>query len=711
MRGHVRGPPQQRRRNSPQNGTAWIPEQRSPPGSTLYTVNESRGERTIPHSSPPLASLLEEYPAAAREPTAFRSPEIVHDALRKETADRRKRWAQRADAVAAESARDVAEEALERQRAAAERWQALMERREETRSGFVGKRRASMEQSARVQPGASKAAARWHGVKGSLLDGSIFTSRLHGSFREAEDHASSPAALAVASLAESPITASPSAAAPSSLSARVASSKSLLSGGRAPAAEGAEAREKLKQSVNALEQAVQQAALGSPACEGGWTGGALSMRELAMLAENAAVDEELWRSEKRAEVEARMGVIEQEAAAEAAATAAAEAERYRYAEAAEAAARAAADESAAVTAWEAAAAVQEREEEQRVEAAQALLEALSSAADSRDDSPNSSSHQRQRRLRLGDGYGAPSTSELFVESVGPPCHPSYFSAWHIARLVFLVLNGGLAIAALFLLRIAALGMPQHVGGLLLLIAAGLLAYAIFGMSTVYPMRRGPARSTRLAVYLLLLLPPLWLGLWLGIHPYDLSVPVARPTAFSFASPPPPPAPNAMLSSLPAPLASTLEAVGGAASGFGQMIGRMGDAAIDTRRLRALVTWLETEMATELREGFATAFEEGGCHSERGVARATSLDEASLHGTTVAWPYASTRTGNPPRPAAKDGKGFWQIFEAPPPPKPPPAPPPSPPPPPPSPPPPSPPPMPTPMPTPSAPLPAAGLLST
>ena len=64
-----------------------------------------------PYSSPPLASLLEEYPPPSAMPQAYRSPQIAFDSLRKDTEERRKRWQARADKVAAENAREEADSA------------------------------------------------------------------------------------------------------------------------------------------------------------------------------------------------------------------------------------------------------------------------------------------------------------------------------------------------------------------------------------------------------------------------------------------------------------------------------------------------------------------------------------------------------------------------------------------------------------------------
>ena len=79
--------------------------------------------------------------------------------------------------------------------------------------------------------------------------------------------------------------------------------------------------ERLQASVAALEAAVQSAALGTPTPDTeGWTGGALSLPELAELAKAAEVEEELARAarEERAERE-RLEVQQQRDAALAAA--------------------------------------------------------------------------------------------------------------------------------------------------------------------------------------------------------------------------------------------------------------------------------------------------------------------------------------------------------------------------------------------------------
>ena len=465
----------------------------------LYTVKESR------------LSDLEDYGAVQPEP--FHSPDVAFDSLRRENEERRQKWKKKAEKVARQTAALAEAEEVERQAKEAERWQALMARREESREALELKRRASMEISSRVQPGASKAAARLR--KGAHLVGAM----THLQHVAAATAAASPVASVsppslkasppsrkeglVDAFADAPPEPPPASAAskPTSPAANAASSDSslFLGGASASAAAAATAaadesdpRARIVRSLDAMTLAVQKTALGSPAEGNGWTGGALSMSELAELARAArGEDEEAMRrlAQQRSlsgltesELEGLEGMGEDDesfvryeemrrlqeiAGGEHAASASAFAHHHHHHHQQQ---QGYDDdqEAAAMAAWEAAAAAeaQEHEAAQRQAAAHALLQALSAAArDGASLSPASRSRSQamppdpsppaaapsmsptMEGGRLGESWlgGGWRLNGVSMEVPPLPWRDFQCGGWHYARAIFITLNALVAI--------------------------------------------------------------------------------------------------------------------------------------------------------------------------------------------------------------------------------------------------------------------------
>ena len=303
----------------------------TPGGSPLYGASgQPYGRPPLPHLgsagaffSPPglmpsSSSSRMMLPSDYRQPAAYRdvrNSEETLSNLRKENEERRQRQLKRAQTAEklldeeAESQRDRARESEQ------QRWMALMEKRESARQAFTLRREESMKLSETIQPGASRSAARWHRESGnleSMLASSTVPAKLPD-FRFDAAAAATAAADVAASVGVAGVGVdvgggggfgegggskgprSPGARSPP----RAGSPTARPRGPSSPKVTHEDLRARLPSMLDDLQRAVQQAAVGSPdPGSQGWTGGALSMAELAELARSASVDEELERRQR-----------------------------------------------------------------------------------------------------------------------------------------------------------------------------------------------------------------------------------------------------------------------------------------------------------------------------------------------------------------------------------------------------------------------------
>ena len=193
-------------------------------------------------------------------------------------------------------------------------------------------------------------------------------------------------------------------------------------------------------------------------------------------------------------------------------------------------------EAAALEAWEQAAAAEARiasgaagevEATRRQQAAQALLAALSTEADSRESSP------RRNNNGLGSGLGGGGSNGgggggpfaggggggallscilccgIFEgEPSVPPCTTRLGCVWHLMRTTFILLNVIMVILGALLILISLLFLTMGEASLnilMILLGTLLLLYSLTGLSFARERKLGPKRSPGLALYSLLTL--------------------------------------------------------------------------------------------------------------------------------------------------------------------------------------------------------------